>query len=216
MQQGKDSFWLKRSWISFIATAKQQQPWPFNNSHQPGAVTFSLPAKHTRAGRSSSDSGLLPSLGNTIPAQDTCCSLGKPIIRCYQQSSSKPHWDIAVGATCKLNKYCNILVRQLHWMLPDINSLWRCVWSDGIQAAHITLRHLLGSCHDFLIYHVLGSLEHYFSWHYNHISSLSTKRCRNTQGQMVWALLPIQINTGTPRKAAAARSSSGAKYQFAT
>lgn len=70
-------------------------------------------------------------------------------------------------------------------MLPDINSSSRHVWSDGIQAAHITLQHLLGSCHDFLIYHVFGSLKLFFFFcHYSYISSVSTKHCRNTQGQM--------------------------------
>lgn len=75
-------------------------------------------------------------------------------------------------------------------MLPDIKSPQRCVWSDGIQTAHITLRHLLNSFHHILIYHVLGSLKHYSCWQHNYILSLSTKHYRNTQGQMAWTLLP--------------------------
>lgn len=70
-------------------------------------------------------------------------------------------------------------------MLPDIHSSSRHVWSDGIQAASVTLQHLLCSCHDFLIYHVFGCLKcYYFFWHFCYISSVIAKCCRNTQGQM--------------------------------
>lgn len=54
------------------------------------------------------------STGNAVPAQDPPRSPGKLTVRWHQQFPSKLRWDFTLEAACKLNKHCNIFVRQLY------------------------------------------------------------------------------------------------------
>lgn len=143
MQQGKSLFWLKRSWIFLIATAWSfnnsranttsthavipfpteaaviaVQPHPSHTKgtrpSQSGGGTCSHAAKHDGSSRTRGESSLLTPPRVAVPAQDPRCSLGKPVIKWYQQFPSKPHWDFTLEEACKLNKYCNIFVRHLY------------------------------------------------------------------------------------------------------
>lgn len=143
MQQDKSLFRFNRSRISLTATAwsfnngsgktpsthavipfpteivvTAVQPHPDHvegtRPSQSGGGTYLYAAKHHGSSRTSGESSLVAPPRDAVLTQDPCCSPAKPIVRWYQQFPSKPLWDFTLETACKLNKSCNIFVRQLH------------------------------------------------------------------------------------------------------
>lgn len=133
--KGRSLFQLKTSWISLVA------PWFFNSSRAkmlPTLTVIPFPKDCHRGCAASSWScegcltisfrwwhffrccqacwkqqdqqqeQLACGTGEAVPAQDPLCSPGKFILNIHLC------WDFTLGAACKLNKYCNIFVRQLY------------------------------------------------------------------------------------------------------